>query len=153
MHTHTACISLTYKQSISVDTDEEVKSPCAHTPHLPITVATLMKILKKGRTGAQAVHCHGNVDWEESIFHRKALLVGLLGVQCMWYQEKRRARRGKPNTLQQPEVWQKKRQDDAWKGFTFRWIGTVGPCSSQYVAGDKRRRVCVGATHKETSHT
>lgn len=49
------------------------------------------------------MHRHGNADWEESIFHRKALPVRLLGVQCMRYQEKRRARRGKANTLQQPD--------------------------------------------------
>lgn len=45
--TQTACIIIKYKQNISVDADEEVKSPSTHTPHLPITVATLMKILKR----------------------------------------------------------------------------------------------------------
>lgn len=41
------------------------------------------KTLKRGRTGALAVHRHGDADREKSIFHREAASARLTAVQRM----------------------------------------------------------------------
>lgn len=114
-----------------------------HTPpHLHITAATLMRILK--RPGGQAVHRDDKVILERSIFPRAALPVGLLRVQCMWYREE--GEEENQNTLKQPEILQTKKQDEAWRDCTshcFRAVSWPVRLSVQYVAVDKRRRLCV----------
>lgn len=129
-----------------------MKSPSAHISHLPITAATLMQILKRAELVCKLCIAMAMQTGRNPFFIERHCRLGY--PECNACNIKRKESQGENQTDSNSLKSNRKSSKTMLEKFVlFAGSGlSVGLCSSQYVAGDKRRRVCVGATHMKKSH-